>query len=45
MTTAEAFEDNFAELLAWYASFGGETVHRPTTGGATAASRSARSTR
>ena len=26
MTIAEAFEDNFAELLAWYASFGGETV-------------------
>jgi len=26
MDMAEAFEDNFAELLAWYASFGGETV-------------------
>jgi GNAT superfamily N-acetyltransferase len=26
MNVAEAFEDNFAELLAWYASFGGETV-------------------
>jgi GNAT superfamily N-acetyltransferase len=26
MTDAAAFEANFAELLAWYASFGGETV-------------------
>ena len=26
MTIAEAFEDNFAELLAWYGSFGGEMV-------------------
>jgi GNAT superfamily N-acetyltransferase len=26
MDVAEAFEANFAELLAWYASYGGETV-------------------
>jgi len=26
MNVAEAFEDNFAELLAWYGSFGGEMV-------------------
>jgi ribosomal protein S18 acetylase RimI-like enzyme len=29
MTVAEAFEQNFAELLAWYASFGGKTVRAP----------------